>query len=331
MRTLPLIPLLLVLSLAAGCGTSGSSDGAGGAGGEAGAGGAGGDGGSGGSGGSGGEGGSGGSGGVGERTVAEVCRIWREGHVENEKVPWIAGDDPCDPGIFSDVAVEDTLRRINMFRELAGLPPVTEDPAQRHQDQACAVVMNANNALSHTPPKSWQCWSEAAYDGANSSNLALGYRTPGNAIDGLMGDGGVPSQGHRRWLLGFYLGKVGLGFAGRATCVGVFDGSNPTDVPWTAYPQPGPAPIDMVTDSHDPIAWSFHPADGIAGAEVKMQRLPFLDEVAIESWIPNTGFRIPDAIAWQPPAVRAGESYRITITRPAKETITYDVKLVDCN
>lgn len=330
MRIHLVLSLLVAISFSA-CGSDSGSESTGGSGGSAGEGGSGGEtGGTGGSGGTGGTGGSGGAGGSGGWNEDEVCRIWNEGHVENEKAPWIAGEGACDPGTFSDVAAEDTLRRINMYRELAGLPPVTEDHGQRDQDQACAVVMNANNALSHTPPSNWNCWSQAAYDGANSSNLALGYRTPGSAIDGLMGDAGVRSQGHRRWLLGFYLGKVGLGFAGRATCVGVFDDSNPTDVAWTAYPPAGAAPIGMVT-GREPIAWSFHPADGIAGAEVTMQRLPKLEDVAIDTWIPDTGFRIPDAIAWQPPTVRPGQSYRITITRPAKETITYDVKLVDCD
>lgn len=78
------------------------------------------------------------------------------------------------------------------------------------------------------------------------------------------------------------------------------------------------------------VAWSFHPADGIEGAEVSMQRLPGGEPVSIQAWLPDTGFLTPDAIVWQPPSVQAGESYRITITRPEKEPVTYDVELVDC-
>lgn len=316
MRILALLPFVLSL-VALGCGTSDSDPGHGP--------------GAGGTGGFGGEGGSGGEDGEWKvPTVAEVCELWAEGHVQNEKVPWTAGPSTCDPGTKSEVAVEDVLRRINMFRALAGLPSVSEDRGQREQTQACAVMMNANNALSHDPPPSWKCWSEEGAEGAASSNLALGYGDPSNAIDGLMGDVGVDSVGHRRWLLGYYLGKVGIGFAGKATCIGVFDDSTFSDRAWTAYPPEGPAPIEMVTSPWGEIPWSFHPADGIAGAEVSMQRLPGGEEVAIDSWIPDTGYRIPDAIVWQPPPVRAGESYRITITRPGKETVTYDVELVDC-
>lgn len=320
------LPVALVVVLVTSCVGWGPSAGGGGAGGEAGDDGSGGSG----AGGAGGD-GTGGSGGSGETPREAVCRIWREGHVENEKTPWLAGVETCDPGELSEVAVEDTLRRINMYRRLSGLPPVTEDVAQRDQDQACAVLMNVKGALSHTPPTTWDCWSQKGYDGANSSNLALGYLTPGNAIDGLMADTGVPSQGHRRWLLGYFLGKVGIGFAGRATCIGVFDDSSSTDRAWTAYPPAGPAPADMVkADGNGPVAWSFHPADGIEGAEVTMQRLPGGDEITVTSWIPDPGWKIPDAIAWQPPAVRAGESYRITITRPAKDPVVYDVELVSC-
>lgn len=309
MRIQPVLFLLLALVFA-GCSTGG-------------------DGGSGGSGGDG-DGGSGGSGGGGP-TTAEICQLWVEGHVENEAVPWTAGADACDPGALSEVAVEDTLRRINLYRVLAGLPPVTEDPGQRTQAQACAVLMNANLDLSHEPPPNWSCWSEDGAAGARSSNLALGAETPGDAIDLLMSDVGVDSMGHRRWLLGYFLGRVGIGFAGVATCVGVFDDTGRTDRPWTAFPPAGPAPIDMVIDRWLGFAaWSFHPADGIAGAEVSMQRLPGEEPVTIDSWIPETGFGIPDAIVWQPPPVQAGESYRITITRPAKEPVIYDVDLVDC-
>ncbi|AKU92659.1 CAP domain-containing protein [Vulgatibacter incomptus] len=327
MRTLSVLPILVAL-LAAGCGASNSDpdkqEGAGSSAGSAGS--AGSDG----TGGTGGMGGDGGSGGEGPTAAETVCRLWNEGHVENEKVPWIAGDDICDHGTLSEVAIEDTLRRINMFRALSELPPVTENRDQREQEQACAVLMNANNALDHEPPPDWACWSEQGAVGAGSSNLSLGYPTPGDAIDGQMADVSVPdSVGHRRWLLGYVLGKVGIGSAGRATCVSVFDDMGRTDRSWTAYPPAGPAPIAMVTKLR-PVAWSFHPKDGIKGAEVSMQRLPGGEEVAIESWIPKSGIKIPDAIIWQPPPVQAGESYRISITRPSKETVTYDVELVDC-
>lgn len=61
-----------------------------------------------------------------------------------------------------------------------------------------------------------------------------------------------------------------------------------------------------------------------------MQRLPDGEPVEIDAWIPEPSFQIPDAIVWQPPPVQVGESFRITITRPAKEPVTYDVELVDC-
>ncbi|AKU93212.1 hypothetical protein AKJ08_3599 [Vulgatibacter incomptus] len=264
------------------------------------------------------------------RTAAEVCRIWRDGHVENDKAPWTAGSDKCDPGVFSESGLDDTLRRINMFRELSGLPPVTEDKPQRVQQQACAVLMHANQALSHDPPPSWACWTKAAADGASSSNLAIGWRMPGAAIDGLMADVGVSSVGHRRWLLGFFLGKVGLGFAGDATCVRVFDETGVTDRPWTAFPPAGPAPIAML-EGFGRVPWSFQAADGIEGAQVSMRLAKDGSEIPVESWIPDVGYRIPDAIVWQPPRVSAGDKYRITVTRPAKDPVTYDVELVDCS
>ncbi|AKU92656.1 hypothetical protein AKJ08_3043 [Vulgatibacter incomptus] len=322
---------ILVALLAAGCGASESDpDRQNGTGGSAGSDGSGG---SSGTGGSGGTGGGGGSGGRGPTEKETVCRLWNEGHIQNEREPWIAGADICDHGTLSEVAIEDTLRRINMFRALSGLPPVTENLEQREQEQACAVLMNANRSISHYPPQSWNCWTEEAAWGAASSNLALGFKLPGNAIDALMGDTGIDSVGHRRWLLGYFLGKVGIGFAGKSACVSVFDNTGQTDREWTAYPPPGPAPLPMVRDVQwGPVAWSFHPRDKIAGAQVSMQRLPDLEEVEVEKTsIQADGGGIPDAIVWKPLRVAAGESYRITITRPSKEPLTYDVEVVDCD
>src|SRR5690606_20637023 len=74
-----------------------------------------------------------------------------------------------------------------------------------------------------------------------------------------------------------------------------------------------------------------HPASVLRRIAFAIKKLPEGEPVAIDSWIPDTGFQIPDAIVWQPPPVQAGESYRITITRPSKATVTYDVELVDCN
>lgn len=62
-----------------------------------------------------------------------------------------------------------------------------------------------------------------------------------------------------------------------------------------------------------------------------LQRLPRGDLITVVPRIPEPDHQIPDAIAWQPPTVQAGESYRITITRPSKATVTYDVELVDCD
>lgn len=311
--------LLFFLSIMA-CGTSRSGNsqpgGAGGGGG----------------GGSGGEGGAGGEGGEQGPTAEEICQLWAEGHVENDPEPWTPGETFCAPGTLSEVGYADVLRRINLFRELAGLPPVTEDRSLREREQACAIIMHANEDLSHDPPPSWNCWTEEGHAGAASSNLSLGYPSPSDAINGQMRDVNVESVGHRRWLLGFFLGKVGIGSAGIGTCIGVFDDTGTTDTPWTAFPHAGPVPIAMVKDPFRdrPVDWSFHPADGIDGAEVFMHRLPEEEPVEITSWIPERGFMIPDAIAWRPPPVEAGESYRITITRPAKEPVVYQVDLVDC-
>ncbi len=178
------------------------------------------------------------------------------------------------------------------------------------------------------PPPSWACYTPEGAAAAGRANLALGAGSPAMAIDLYMADSGVSSLGHRRWVLNDYLGRVGIGFAGRAQCLGVFDTSGRTDRTWTAYPNPGPAPIE--TTQH---VWSFHSHRlNLSGATVRLERLgPTPQEVGVTVSHIGGGFGPPGTVAFTP-AERAvaGDRFRITIGGLDGGDIVYETEVVSC-
>ena len=41
--------------------------------------------------------------------------------------------------------------------------------------KVAALIMHANDRLSHSPPSSWNCWTAAGDEAAGTSSLALGH------------------------------------------------------------------------------------------------------------------------------------------------------------
>lgn len=261
------------------------------------------------------------------RTASEVCDAWAAGHVENARPAWTRGPTACDPGTLDPAAYGDTTRRINLFRWLNGLPAVTHDATRDDAMQDCAIMMDQQGALSHDPPATWACYTAAGAGAAGSSNLALGTSSPGAAIDLYMGDARVASLGHRRWVINPSLGRVGIGFAGRGQCLGVFDMSAGSTRPWTAFPNAGPTPV-----WNTGFVWSFH-ANSVnsSGVTVYMEKLGATPEVIpVTSTYIDGGFGRPGTVHWDPPRAAAGETYRITIGGLSVADITYEVEVVSC-
>jgi len=124
-------------------------------------------------------------------------------------------------------AKAEALATVNQIRALSGLPPVTYDYGGDEEVQAAALIMAANGDLSHFPPQGWYCWTQAGYDGAGSSNLHISWSSepqtpepPSEALVGFLIDWGVPSLGHRRWILDPFLPSISWGAAGGLSLVG---------------------------------------------------------------------------------------------------------------
>lgn len=259
------------------------------------------------------------------RTTSEVCTAWADGHIQNAATAWIPGDgSACDPGSMTRDAIDDALRRINLFRWMIGLGPVVDRPEDHARQQQCARMMDENGMLDHSPPASWACYTAEGALGAGSSNLSLGVSAAADTIDLYVHDDGVGSLGHRRWVLNGPLGSVGIGQVGRAGCLGVFNGGGSTSRTWTAWPPPGPVPIDAIGGS----LWSFH-SDGASGGSVRVVRVSDGADLDVTAMALPDGYG-PSTVAWASDGARTAGTYRVTVSGIPIGEVTYEVTLVSC-
>lgn len=188
-------------------------------------------------------------------------------YMASEGVPsgWNGNHGSCNAGNTSAAFKTAVLSRINYFRAMAGLPPVTAfKSVYSSKAQKAALMMSVNNALDHTPPTNWSCYSADGAEGAGSSNLYLGVYGP-SAITGYVRDPGSGNYfvGHRRWILYPQTQFMGTGDIpptsyAPSNALWVFDlenmwGPRPaTREAYVAWPPPGYSPYQVVFDR-----WSF--------------------------------------------------------------------------
>ena len=135
---------------------------------------------------------------------------------------------PYAIGELDSVYLNDALRLLNFYRRLAGLEEVILSDHLNVQAQYGAVVLAANNTLTHTPKKPADMTESFYRMGANAcagSNISMRYGYDSavllqSAIRAHMDELSASNRadlGHRRWLLDPGLGKVGFGLATSAT------------------------------------------------------------------------------------------------------------------
>lgn len=171
--------------------------------------------------------------------------------LRNQKVPlgWTGSVSGCKAGQISDAARAATLGQINYFRVAAGLRPVTFDADLGPVAQRTALMMDANNQLSHDPPDSWACRTDAADRLAGRANLALGSAAQGaRAISRYITDSSHIYAGHRRWLLNPRTAVMSAGSTAQANAVVVVGmPQHSASVPrWVPWPSAGyfPSPLE---------------------------------------------------------------------------------------
>ena len=151
-----------------------------------------------------------------ERVIDEYLQEYNRPDFRGEdrsKIGWTGSVADCIAGTTNQSYRDSIIQRINWFRRMAGLKPVEEDPALSEQAQAAALMMAAEDRLSHVPDSDWACYSREGFTGAYNSNLGPGVTLA--SVDTYMEDYGRNNigVGHRNWILLPGLRTVGWGAA----------------------------------------------------------------------------------------------------------------------
>ncbi|MHC1706977.1 MAG: Ig-like domain-containing protein [Bacteroidales bacterium] len=253
---------------------------------------------------------------------------------------WTGNVANCDAGGVSQDSHDKVVQRINYYRRLVGLPgDITLDATKNAKCQKAALIMKANNQLSHFPPNSWTCWTVDGNDAAGNSNIALGMHSV-HAVTGYIDDFGASNKavGHRRWLLYSKAKVMGDGSTDNSNAIWVMGNSSnplPSSMPeFVAYPPKGYVPGPLVFDR-----WSFSiPNADFAAATVTMkdgsgQNVTLTIINREEGYGDNTVVWEPDGINTNGPndvsytvtvgAVKVGGTdksftYTVTVVQPGK-------------
>jgi len=124
----------------------------------------------------------------------------------------------CDAGQLTPAERDKVLARLNEIRALHGLPAVAYEPNDDVYVTAAALIIAANEQLTHTPSTSARCYSNDGDIGSQKGNLHIymnsstSYRESSEStVDGFLIDNNVSSLGHRRWLLDPFLYSTAFG------------------------------------------------------------------------------------------------------------------------
>lgn len=247
----------------------------------------------------------------------------------------------CVAGTTSMEFQQSTIDRINFYRAMVGIKPVTLTPNLGNYQEA-ALMMDANNQLSHSPPDTWRCYTSGGASGAGSSNLALGANGP-YAIDIYIDDfgGNNSAVGHRRWILLPSQSTFATGDAPGANSLAVWQGGGntvPAGLQYVAWPSAGYFPGDLIPGSG---RWSFSNIDGgnLGAATVTMKNMLTGANIPVTMEPFYSGYGAP-TLVWIPQGVSRGSPsqdtpYQVTISNvgsaPNLKTYTYTVIVIRAN
>lgn len=265
------------------------------------------------------------------RDAVTVCAQW---HARADDAAglagWRAGATACEPGSLPDATRAGAVRLTNAFRWLAGLEPVREDAAQAAAAQACAVLVERNGQLDHTPPMTWTCWSALGYEGTSRSNIS-GVRgftmTVRDAITGWIDDSRDLSRtlGHRRWMLFPTLSTVGYGQASGYACLHILGAnSNPRARSWVAWPNAGPTPMAAMSR-----IWSFSSPSLGVGAATRVEVTRNGAAVPVTAQARSGSYGDP-TVSWDMPEITASATYAVRVTGLSGADVRYEVRPVSC-
>jgi hypothetical protein len=276
-------------------------------------------------------------------------RVYRASERFADTHGWTGDVDQCLPGTSSNDLKEDTRRRVNYYRAMAGLDAtISFDDQKSRKAQDAALIMSRQGGLSHNPNQDFPgnaCLSADGQDAASSSNLSLGNYGP-NAVRGQMNDDGSNNGvvGHRRWILYSRAAEMGTGdipdgpgrWASNSLWVIGNFAAAPSPAPEIAWPPAGFVPHDLApNDSLSFPRWSYgYPGADFSQATVTMMQGETVIGLVHEAVQANVGDNTlawrPSGIPGTPPAVDT--TYTVTISGIANAPFTqrtYEVTLID--
>ena len=236
-----------------------------------------------------------------QQIVDNYNNIYLGSEVSTLQLGWTGNINTCDPGTISTLSINNTLDRINYFRDLVGLPSdIIFDPILNQKCQESALMMEANGTVDHFPPASWNCYTADGASAANYGNLAFGIHSS-DAITGFIQDPGINnySVGHRRWLLYTRANTFGTGSTDNTNVTWVMDlpSFNAPFYEFVAYPSEGFFPAPLVFER-----WSLSVPD----ADFSNTTISMTDEqginipLTIEPQFPGGAIIGDNTIVWVP-------------------------------
>ena len=267
-----------------------------------------------------------------QQIVDNYNNIYLGSEVSTLQLGWTGNINTCDPGTISTLSLNNTLDRINYFRDLVGLPSdIIFDPILNQKCQESALMMEANGTVDHYPPTSWDCYTADGASAASYGNLAFGIHSS-DAITGYIQDPGINNYGvgHRRWLLYTRANTFGTGSSLWSNVTWVIDipSFNPPFPEFVAYPSEGFFPAPLVFDR-----WSFSMPDAdfsnttISMTDEQGINIPLTIEPTFASAGDNTIVWVPDQ-AYLNLISSEDEKYTINISNFSIVSIFFDPIIV---
>jgi uncharacterized protein YkwD len=247
---------------------------------------------------------------------------------------WTGDVTTCTPGTTSAEYQASVLQRVNWFRDMAGLPPVTLDVTKNVYAQAGALISAANRKLTHFPEPTATCFSADGYSGTSKSNL---HGISGvAAINDYIHDYGADNTrvGHRSWILHPRLGTLATGdIPNRANALYVVTDWVPRVTPRdgaVAWPPAGYVP-DAVVYSR----WSYHRH----GADFTSAQVSVTGpNGAVSTTVVHNDGYLDAGIVFEPRYTNATNAQDVTYTvnisgigGTGASSVTYNVTLVHVN
>ncbi len=230
-------------------------------------------------------------------TRDELRQAYREiADAHSDASPYLELPDPetcARSGSLTDAAQLEALDYVNFLRWIAGLEPVALNPLYTLRSQNGALLLAANDALTHTPDRP-EVMDDALYEsallGTAQGNLAkFNWMRPEILLDGIEyfarddGSMNLAVLGHRRWLLNPCMAETGFGLANSMSGMSyvvmyAVDGGN-ADADWAqvCWPAPGAFPVELMRGT---IAWSVSLNDAVYDLAASSPAVQLVEEVS---------------------------------------------------